>query len=217
MRILLPDKTLLQKTGSIDYFDWNYKFPISLVQQYRFKKIISLLNDTKYNTLLEIGTGSGIFLPELAKHCDSIYACDIHNNFDHISKLCDYYGIQDYNLATQNIEKTDYGSNFFDIIIGVSVLEFVNDLPSAIKEIKRILKKDGIFITICPMENKFLDLILSAYSSKTPKDEFGESRQLVAKSLERSFEVVKRGYMNPVFGKYFPIYTYYKLKNSIIS
>jgi len=212
MKILLPDKDLLFKTGSVDYYDWNYKFPISVIQRYRFKKIIKLLGETRYNLLLEAGTGSGIFLPELAKHCETIYACDIHSNFDHFRKLCEYYGIKKSNLSTQNIERTDFKDNFFDVIVAVSVLEFVQDLQKAINEIKRILKKDGYFITICPMESRLLDLILSIYSNKPPKKEFGDSRRFVTKSLERSFRVIQKGYMVPVLGRFFPIYTFYKLQ-----
>ena len=27
MNVLLPEKELLKKTGDVDYFDWNYRFP----------------------------------------------------------------------------------------------------------------------------------------------------------------------------------------------
>jgi len=93
-----------------------------------------------------------------------------------------------------------------------SVLEFVNDLQTAILEIKRILKKDGIFVTICPMQNKILDYIVSLYADKTPDEEFGESRKYVGMELEKNFIIVKKGFMLPLIGKYFPVYTHYKLK-----
>ena len=84
MRLIMPNKELLNKTGTVDYFNWNYKFPIKYIQKYRFKKIKRLLADKKYEVMLEAGTGSGIFIPELSKHCDKIYAIDIHPNFDNI-------------------------------------------------------------------------------------------------------------------------------------
>ena len=87
MKLTIPNKSLLLKTGEVDYFDWNYKFPIKYVQLYRFKTIVRLLGDKIYPRLLEAGTGSGIFLPELAKHCEKLYASDIHSNFDHIDLL----------------------------------------------------------------------------------------------------------------------------------
>lgn len=210
--MLIPDKNLLKKTGEVDYFDWNYKFPIKYIQKYRFKRIIELLGDEKYNSLLEAGTGSGIFLPELSKHCNNLYACDIHHNFDNIANLCEKYEVKNYHLSTQSIDNTNFPDESFDAVVAVSVLEFVPDIPKAVFEIKRILKKDGVFITICPMESKILDFFLSFYTRKPPKEESGDARQKVSKILEHYFTVVKKGYMIPIVGKFFPIYTHYKLK-----
>ncbi len=213
-KLLLPDKKLLQKTGDVDYFDWNYKFPIKYIQKYRFNRIIELLGNQKYNSLLEAGTGSGIFLPELSKHSDRLYACDIHHDFDNISKLCETYKITNYNLSTQSIDNTSFPDDFFDAVVAVSVLEFVPDIQKAVTEIKRILKKEGIFITICPMESKTLDFFLNFYTRKPPKEESGDARQKVSKILEQNFTIVKKGYMIPIVGKFFPVYTHYKLKNT---
>jgi len=212
MSIIFPDKRLLNTTGKVDYYHWNYKFPIKYIQRYRFRKIVQLLGEKKYPILLEVGTGSGIFLPELSKHCDKLYACDIHPNFDQIYMLCKHYQIKDYSLSTQSIENTNFPDESFDAVVAVSVLEFVSDIPKAINEIKRILKKDGVFITICPMENKLLDYILSFHTRKKPSEEFGHARNNVTKLLEQHFTVIKKGYMIPVLGKLLPVYTHYKLK-----
>jgi len=212
MKIIIPEINLLNRTNDVDYYYWNYKFPIKYIQLYRFKTIVRLLGKKIYPNLLEVGTGSGIFLPELSKHCVKLYASDIHPYFENIENLLKHYKVKEFELKSQSIQKTDYPDNFFDAIIAVSVLEFVDDLQAAIDEIKRILKEDGVFITICPMNSKFLDSILSLYSKKKPKEEFGEARIYVTKALEQNFKIIKRGYLLPVIGKIFPVYTHYKLK-----
>lgn len=211
MRLTIPDKKLLKKTGDVDYYDWNYKFPIKIITKYRFRRIVQLLRNHKYPVLLEAGFGSGVFIPELTKYCTKFYGCDIHHKFDHIHEICEQYNITDYELSSQSIEETNYPDEFFDAIVAVSVLEFVKDHQKTIHEIKRILKKGGVFITICPMENKILDFFLSLYTTKSPKEEFGNSRQKITTLLEQNFTVIKKGYMIPIIGKFFPVYTHYKL------
>jgi len=212
MKIVIPEKSLLNRTNDVDYFDWNYKFPIKYIQLYRFKTIVRLLGNKVYPNLLEIGTGSGIFLPELSQHCEKLYATDIHPHFENIENLLKHYKVKEYDLKSQSIQKTNYPDNYFDAIVAVSVLEFVDDLQEAINEIKRILKNDGVFITICPMNSKFLDSILSLYSKKKPKEEFGESRIYVSNALEENFKIIKKGYLLPLIGRIFPVYTHYKLR-----
>jgi len=214
-RLTLPEQTLLGKTGEVDYYHWNYKFPIKYIQKYRFKRIVNLLGKQKFHSLLEAGTGSGIFLPELAKHCEKLYACDIHKNFDQIRELCEKSAIKNFNLTTQSIDNTNFPDNYFDVVVAVSVLEFVPDIEKAVNEIKRILQNDGLFITICPMESDFLDFFLSFYTRKSPKEEVGDSRTKVSKILEQHFIILKKGYMTKT--KLFPVYTYFKLKKSIMA
>ena len=192
MNIIIPKKELLNRTNDVDYYYWNYKFPMKYIQFYRFKTIVNLLGKKKYLRLFETVTSSGIFLPELSVHCDKLYASDIHPYFDNIDHLLKHYKVCNYELKSQSIEKTDYPDNYFDAIVAVSVLEFVSDLQAAINEIKRILKKDGLFITICPMSSTFLDRILSFYYKKKPKEEFGDSRIYVGKALKQNFKVIKK-------------------------
>ncbi len=214
MKIILPERRLLKKTAAVDYYDWYYMFPIGMVMRYRLKKIVQLMGDETYQNLLELGTGSGIFLPELSRHCKNLFAIDIHGMSDHMQDLFHAYKLRNCELSTQSIEYTNFPDNFFDAIVAASVLEFLEDLDKAVNEIRRILKKDGVFITICPMESRFLDYLISLYSLRPPGEEFGESRKYVTTTLEENFEVLVKGYMMPLVGKYYPLYTHYKLKNA---
>ena len=212
--LLLPDRKLLKKTGEVDYYHWSYKFPLKYLMKYRYNKTLELLGDKKYNSILEAGTGSGIFLPELSRHCKNLYACDIHNRFDHIPELCEKYNISNLKVSSQSIDSTTYPDKSFDAVVALSMLEFVPDIPKAVAEIKRILKDDGVFITILPMESNLLDFFLSFYLRKSPKEEFADARQKVSKVLEQNFGIIQKGYFTPLLGKHFPVYTHYKLEKN---
>ena len=69
-------------------------------------------------------------------------------------------------------------------------------------------------MTVCPMESVILDFLLSFYTKKPPHAEFGDARQKVSRLLEDNFILIKKGYMVPLIGKFFPVYTYYKLKKN---
>lgn len=211
MKMIIPERSLLSKTNDVDYYNWNYEFPIKYIQLYRFKTILKLLGSKVYENLLEAGTGSGIFLPELSSHCKNLYACDIHPHMDNLQHLLSHYKISNYDIKQQDIQKTTYPNDHFDAIVAVSMLEFVDNIQEALDEIRRILKPDGIFVTICPMENKLLDFFVTYYSKRPAEDQFRDSRKHVAKSLEENFRVVEKGYLLPIIGKKFPVYTHFKL------
>jgi len=210
MKLHLPDPNLLQKTGEVDYYYWNYQFPIKYIQRIRFKAILKLMGDKIYDKLLEIGTGSGIFLPELSRHSQNLYAIDIHDKMEAVEKLCKATSI-DVKIDRCPIENTPYQDEMFDIIIAVSVLEFVGELNKALSEIRRLLKPNGIFLTICPQQSKLLDFFLSVYSTKSPDEEFINPRKEMSRILETHFKVIKKEIYPPILGKVLPVYSCYKL------
>jgi len=210
MRIYLPDQNLLAQTSSVDYYQWNYKFPLRYVQRYRFKAILDLLGTGIYDRILEIGTGSGIFLPELARHCEQLYACDIHDKMDAVRELCRLTSIK-ANLVRCSITQTGFDDDAFDVIIGVSMLEFIDDLETAFAEIQRILKKQGVFLIICPQQNPVTDAVLRLFSRRDPDEEFKQSRKKVYLMLEKHFKVNTKISFPKLFGKILPIYCSYKL------
>jgi ubiquinone/menaquinone biosynthesis C-methylase UbiE len=209
-KLSLPNQNLLVKTGPVDYYDWNYKFPLKYIQRLRFLKVLRLLKDEKFNSLLEIGTGSGIFLKELSKFCDDLYAIDIHNRLNLVNSMCKKLQIS-ANLVQANVEQIGFKDNSFDAIVTVSTLEFVENLDKVICEIRRVMKQNGIFIAVCPRINPLAEFFLSFYSQKRPKDEFIVSRKRISKSLKASFKIVKIIEFPAVFNKFFPLYTFFKL------
>ena len=117
----------------------------------------------------------------------------------------------DVELRSASIQATGYPDRFFDVVVAVSVLEFVQDLEAALGEIRRILKPDGFFLTICPQQHRFSDAVVALYSRKRPAQEFIQPRGDVAPLLEKRFRVIERKRFPAVGGGRFAVYHTYKL------
>jgi SAM-dependent methyltransferase len=63
-------------------------------------------------------------------------------------------------------EGLPYEPNFFDRVLAVHVLEHLPDLPKALKEIRRIIKDDGVFSVVIPCEGGLATKIARRISTK---------------------------------------------------
>ena len=99
--------------------------------------------------VLEIGGGSQYLSRYIAKNRDSSVICtDISS--DRLSKFDEYYGALD-NLTIMgniNAEKMPFNDGEFDYIVGDAVLHHIEDIRSALYEMHRCLKDDGVAVFI---------------------------------------------------------------------
>jgi len=211
MKLYLPDQELLHKTSYMDGYFLCYQFPIKYILRLRFRAILKLMGNDEFYNLLEVGTGSGLFLPELSKRCSNLYAIDTHKNFDKVEHFCKESSI-DIQLSESSIEKTSFADGMFDAIVAVSVFEFVADLNKAFIEMNRILKPGGIIYTICPQPGALYDKILSYFLP--PKAIVSGPRYIVSPMLEKYFSIVKKIIFPPLIGRVFPVYFFYKLSTN---
>jgi ubiquinone/menaquinone biosynthesis C-methylase UbiE len=206
---LLP-KDLLINTNPIDHADWNYKPVLGCIQRKRFQLALSLIGNNNYDQILEIGYGSGIFMPLLSKHCNKLYGIDIHPFNDNVSKILLNYGIVT-NLCQGSVSQMPFKNESFDLIVSISTLEFVENKKTACKEIRRVLKTDGLFIIITPGESWILDLGLKILTHETAKKDYGDKRQYVIPILKEYFDVFQSKIFPSVIGHLLSIYKAYVL------
>src|SRR5687768_6345218 len=76
LQLLAKDQLLI--TGERDKARWNYVFGLSVLQRARFRLITRLIDHLRCEDILEIGYGSGIFLPELHRRSRRLYGVDVH-------------------------------------------------------------------------------------------------------------------------------------------
>ena len=60
--------------------------------------------------------------------------------------------VKGVDFSLQNLRNLNYEDNFFDVVICTEVIEHISDYQEAIKELKGVLKKDGLLIITFPNE-----------------------------------------------------------------
>jgi ubiquinone/menaquinone biosynthesis C-methylase UbiE len=207
---LLPPEAL-HKTGEVDHADWNYRPLLGAISRTRFRLVVALIGDVKRERLLEIGYGSGVFMPELARHCDELYGIDVHPMTNAVRVSLAGVGVS-AKLFSGSVTALPFDDDFFDCLVAVSALEFVDDLDAACVEIKRVLKADGAFVVITPGHSPLVDLGLKLLTGKSAKTDFDDRRTKLIPTLLKHFRVERELTSPPVGSSLVKFYTALKLR-----
>jgi ubiquinone/menaquinone biosynthesis C-methylase UbiE len=187
----------LIRTGPVDHADWTYRPLLGLIVRSRFRLISKFLPVKKVGRILEIGYGSGVFMPELARHCDHLYGIDVHSHSQTIQRLLRNRGVS-VELATASAESMPYQDHFFDVVVAVSSLEFILDLAKAAAEIVRVLKPTGYLVIVTPGHSPLVDFGLKALTGESARNDFGTRRERLMPTLLEYFTVDRRSYFPPL-------------------
>jgi len=186
---LLPAHALIA-TSAIDHADWNFRPVLGWIERARYHLTLDLLGVRHFHRLLEIGYGSGVFVPELATRCDQLYGVDTHKRAADVSKALLSVEVTAH-LAEASAIALPFADRKFDCVVAVSVLEFVEGLEQAAREIQRILDPDGILVMVTPAHSRLADAGLKVLTGKSARRDFGDRREATIPTMLRHFRVVE--------------------------
>jgi SAM-dependent methyltransferase len=181
---LLP-KSALVCTSEVDHPDWNYRPLLGAVQRLRFRIVLKLLAGARFGRLLEIGYGSGVFMPELAARCAELYGIDPHPHQSEVEESLARNGVPAA-LTRGTVEAMPYQTGFFDCAVTISALEYVPDIEAACQEIRRVLRPNGVLAVVTPGATPLWDLALRLSTGESPS-QYADRRQRLQPALGRSF------------------------------
>ena len=193
---LLPEEVLI-KTGPVDHADWNFRPILGSIQRLRFHLVLKLLGERKVGRLLEIGYGSGVFMPELARRCRELHGIDVHEQSASVAQSLRKLDI-DAKLVTGSAERMPFADGQFDAVVAVSAFEFIPDFERACAEISRVLRPSGECFIVTPGQSPLLDLGLKLLTGESAKADYGERRKQVMPALEKHF-AIERIVSTPAF------------------
>jgi SAM-dependent methyltransferase len=187
---LLPRDALV-KTNELDQGDWNFRPVLGWVQRLRLRCVASVLAASpRASRLLEVGYGSGVFMPELARHADNRFGADVHRNGAAVTATLAVHG-SPARLATASAGALPYRDRSFDTVVTVSTLEFVPDVPAAVAELVRVTRHGGRLVIVTPGQSALLDLGLRILTRERAEDTFEGRRSLVVPAVERSARILE--------------------------
>jgi len=149
---ILPEKLLIKRNVDDDCVNFYYRPVVGMFYRKRLSMVYNLMKSEKYGRILEIGYGSGVFMPALQKHGKELFGIDIHDYHSEVKQILAKAGIK-AELQYGDIGKIPHSDRSFDCIVSISVLEHVRDLDTVIDEIKRVLRPGGTLVAGFPTRN----------------------------------------------------------------
>lgn len=145
--------------------------------------------------IIDLGCGDGSFLKLLEENFKNIntFGIDI---LPEVLKIKEFLRAE---IKISDLRRSGFPNNFFDIIFCLDTLEHFEDLEPAIREIKRILKNNGLMVISVPTENLFYKLgrllikgTLSMKKGPAAGSHFQNARAIIKFICTNGFEIVKK-------------------------
>jgi len=158
MKIILPPRKMLKKTDIGDPLFYHYIPLVGYVFKKRLENTLKSLGQG-YENLLEIGFGSGILFPELARRAKNLFGLEIHDSILQVQKMLDNLGIK-AELKKGSVLDLSYPSGLFGAVVAVSIFEHIHpkDLDRAFSEVKRVMIGGGKAVISFPTRNVITDV-----------------------------------------------------------
>lgn len=205
--LLLPRDQLIV-TSAVDHGAWNYDGILGFVSRQRFA-LVEALVPACVGSILEIGYGSGVFMPTLATKCERLFGVDVHDRALETTAALARNGIV-ATLSRASAEDLPFSDASIDAVVAVSTFEFIADIGGAAREIARVLRPDGIAIVVTPTDHPLLDLALHVATGESATRDFGERRKTIVPLLSSALEL-DRVERFPRFAP-IPIYRAYRFR-----
>lgn len=206
-KFFLPPKGTLEPNGPKDPIEYYYHPLVGFLYCWRVEQALSLLASS-YESILEVGYGSGVVLPALAANGKNIYGVDIESDPLRVAANLEKIGVS-AKLTRSDFCNFDYPNESFDLIVAISVLEHIDDLEGVVRKAFSLLRPGGHFLVGMPRLGSFMPLAAHFIGFHTLKqNHINDYREflVIAKKIFILEKFVKIPFWVPVsLGLYFNI------------
>jgi ubiquinone/menaquinone biosynthesis C-methylase UbiE len=182
---------------------------------HRFNKTVELFPDVNKSLVLDLGSGCGVYAIHLSRKGAKIYSIDISKNaIINARGLCKNENVKPNCPNFLNCSGTElpFKDHSFDFVLCLELIEHIPDHMALMKEIRRVLKRNGILVISFPSKysvREFLDS--KGYYKLKSRVRFGVFKIMVyfySKFISKKPKSVSFGF----FQQHLHFFSYYDIK-----
>ena len=155
-RIVIPPRGSLPKTYEDDPIVYYHRPLLGRLYRARLELACRLLGPGPFESLLEVGYGSGILFPELARRTRRLVGLDVHAREADVAESLRRLGVE-AELHRGTLYAMPFAEGEFDALTCLSVFEHLTDLDGALDELRRVLHPGGVAVLGFPVRNPATD------------------------------------------------------------
>jgi len=192
----------------------NYRMPykgkllVSNIFRKRIDTSLKLASLKDNFVILDIGCRDGFLLKQIRNLKSNCYCYGIEKDSEVLEEVegCDIRIADTKNLPFKN--------NFFDVVFALDVLEHIKEIETAILEIKRVLKNEGIIVVSGPTESWFYKFCRFLYVRTIHHDEHVHTIYDIEKKFETcGFRIIEKKSLPEYLPELFRIIKFSKMNS----
>ena len=191
MGLRLPAAANIRMTSEDDPAPYYYRPLLRYPYKKRLRIALGLMGERRFDSLLDIGYGSGVFFPELSRRCGRLTGLDLHRSGALVRGMMRREGLRG-GLGVGDVCRLPLRDEAFDGVVCLSVLEFVEDLGEALDEIHRVMAPGGLAVLGAPVLNRVTGLAYERLIRHMKhKDQHKSDHRRILREAGARFEIVE--------------------------
>ncbi len=165
----LPPKGALEAGGPSDPLPSYYRPIAGPLYRGRINLVLSLLRPP-YESILELGYGSGVLMPSLAAISRSVHGIDLDADPQQVQARLAGLGVQAALARGDAGGPLPFPDGRFDLIVAVSIFEHIADVRPVVREVTRLLRPGGELLVGMPRVDKLMEVLFPLLGYRNIQD-----------------------------------------------